>query len=70
MHSHPPSVLVSLDRARLKLSLPDGKSSIHDFSPGQVLWLPEGGTHSWQALSGDAQVIGIEVKSAQAALKQ
>jgi len=69
MHSHPPTLLVSLEWARLKLTLPDGKSLIHDFSPGQVLWLDQGGTHSWQALAGDARVIAIEVKSAQAAMK-
>ncbi|MGQ0384357.1 MAG: hypothetical protein ACT4UP_06725 [Gammaproteobacteria bacterium] len=67
MHSHPPSLLVSQDWIRLKLTLPDGKSVIHDFHPGQVLWLPEGGTHSWQALAGNGRVIAIEVKSAQAA---
>lgn len=67
MHSHPPTLLVSLDWIRLKLSLPDGKNAIHDFHPGQVLWLPEGGTHSWEALAGSGRVFGIEVKSAQAA---
>ncbi|MGQ0428980.1 MAG: hypothetical protein ACT4UQ_03515 [Gammaproteobacteria bacterium] len=67
MHSHPPSLLVSLDWIRLKLTLEDGKSVIHDFHPGQVLWLPEGGRHSWQALAGNVRVIAIEVKSAQAA---
>jgi len=68
MHSHPPSLLVSQDWIRLKLTLPDGKSVIHDFHPGQVLWLPEGGTHSWEAIAGSGRVIAIEVKSALAAL--
>lgn len=68
MHSHPPTVLVSLDWMRLKLTLPDGKTAIHDFSTGQVLWLPEGGTHSWQALAGSGRVIAIEVKAAQTAM--
>ena len=67
MHSHPPTVLVSLDWMRLKLALPDGKTVIHDFSPSQVLWLGDGGTHSWEALAGSGRVIGIEVKSAKAA---
>ena len=70
MHSHPPTVLVSLDWMRLKLTLPDGKTNIHDFSQGQVLWLPEGGTHSWQALAGSGRVIAIEVKAAQAAMNK
>ncbi len=69
MHSHPPTLLVSLDWARLRLSLPDGKSVIHDFSPGQLYWFGEGATHSWQALAGNGRVIAIEVKSAQAAMK-
>jgi hypothetical protein len=64
MHSHPPSLLVSLDWLRLKLTLPDGKSAIHDFSPGQVVWLPDGGEHSWEAIAGSARVMVIEVKSA------
>ena len=64
MHSHPPSVLVSLEWMRLKLTLPDGKTTIHDFSPGQVLWLDQGGEHSWEALAGGGRVFVIEVKSA------
>jgi len=70
MHSHPPTLLVSLDWMRLRLTLPDGKSIIHDFSPGQVLWFADGATHSWQALAGNGRVIAIEVKSAQAAMKK
>ncbi len=64
MHSHPPTLLVSLDWMRLKLTLPDGKTIIHDFSPSQVLWLADGGEHSWEALAGSGRVIAIEVKSA------
>ncbi len=67
MHSHPPSTYVSLDWMRLKLTLPDGKESIFDFSPGQVLWLPDGAAHSWEAIAGSGRVIGIEVKAARAA---
>ena len=69
MHSHPPSVYVSQDWVRLKLTLEDGKTLIHDFYPGQVLWFPEGGTHSWETIAGGGRVIGIEVKAAQAAMK-
>jgi len=69
MHSHPPTLLVSLDWVRLRLTLADGKSVIHDFSPGQLYWFGEGATHSWQALAGNGRVIAIEVKSAQAAMK-
>jgi quercetin dioxygenase-like cupin family protein len=64
MHTHPPLVLVSVGSARVKLTLPDGKTSILDLRPGQVLWLdnPE---HSWELLGGDLHVVAVEVKSAQ-----
>ena len=67
MHNHPPTLLVSLDWMRLKLSLPDGKTAIHDFSPSQVLWLGDGATHSWEAIAGGGRVIAIEVKAAKPA---
>lgn len=69
MHSHPPSLLISQDWIRLLLTLPDGKTAIHDFHPGQALWLPLGGTHSWQAIAGSGRVVAIEVKSAQRAAR-
>jgi hypothetical protein len=69
MHSHPPTLLISLDWIRLLLTLPDGKKVVHDFSPNQLLWLPDGGTHSWEAVAGSGRVIAIEVKSAEAALR-
>jgi quercetin dioxygenase-like cupin family protein len=64
MHSHPPMVLVSLDWARLKLTLPDGNQVVHDFHPGQVLWFPEGLTHAWESIAGSGRVIAVEVKGA------
>ena len=70
MHEHPPLLAVSLDWARLKQTLPDGTSSLLEFSPGQVIWLPQGLKHSWHALAGNARVIVIEVKAAQAEMKQ
>lgn len=65
MHSHPATLLISQDWIRLVLTLPDGRTAIHDFHPGQALWLPEGGTHAWKAVAGSGRVIAIEVKSAQ-----
>jgi DNA-binding beta-propeller fold protein YncE len=66
MHSHPSLVLVSIGSARIKLTFPDGKSSILDVRPGQVLWLdnPE---HSWELLAGELHVVAVEIKSAQKA---
>jgi hypothetical protein len=64
MHSHPPTALISVDWIRLRLTQPDGKQMMHDFSPGQVLWLPKGGEHSWEAVAGSGRVIAVEVKAA------
>ena len=64
MHTHPSLVLVSVGSARVKLTLPDGKSSMLDLRPGQVMWL-ENPEHSWELLSGDLHVVAVEVKSAQ-----
>jgi hypothetical protein len=64
MHSHIPSLYVSLDWMRLKLTQPDGKTSILDFGPGQILWLGNGAEHSWEALAGSGRVIAVELKGA------
>lgn len=63
MHSHPPLVVVSLDSARLKVTTPDGKASVLDVRPGQVLWF-ENVEHSWELLSGKLHVVAVEVKAA------
>ncbi len=63
MHTHPPLVLVSVGSARLKLTLPDGKTSILDLRPGQAIWVG-GGEHSWELLAGDLHAVSVEVKSA------
>lgn len=70
MHSHPAAVLVSLDWVRVKLTLPDGNTLVHDYSPGQVLWFPEGGTHSWETIAGGGRLIAVEVKAAAAARRK
>lgn len=64
MHSHSPFVFVSMGTARLNMTLPDGKQAIFDTYPGQVMWMQDA-QHSWEVLSGDLHVIGVEVKSAQ-----
>lgn len=65
MHSHPPFVFVSLGTARVRLTLPDGKKAILDTYPGQVMWFGEGLQHSWELLTGEINVIAVEVNSAQ-----
>lgn len=64
MHSHPPFVFISLSTARVKLAMPDGKTRLLDTYPGQVIWMGEGGQHSWKLLSGEIHVIAVEIKSA------
>jgi hypothetical protein len=64
MHTHPSLVLVSASSVRVKLTLPDGNSSMLDLRPGQVMWL-ENAEHSWELLSGDLHIVAVEVKSAQ-----
>lgn len=63
MHSHPPIAVVSLGEARFRMGIPDGQSMIFDLHAGQVLWFVDV-VHSWELLSGQAQVIGVEVKAA------
>lgn len=62
MHTHPPLVVVSLGTARLRMKTPDGKSSILDLHPAQVLWL-ENVEHSWELLAGQVHLVAVEVKA-------
>lgn len=68
MHSHPPTLLVAIGKGRGKLTTPDGNTMLHDYTPGQLMWVPDFFEHSWEMLSGDPHVIAIEVKSAHRAL--
>lgn len=68
MHIHAPFVLVSLSKARLRMTLPDGSKAIFDLNPGQSLWL-ENAEHSWELLAGQLHVIAVEVKAARQATK-
>jgi hypothetical protein len=65
MHSHGTMLIVSLDLARLKLTMPGQDPIILDLRPGQVMWI-EDPEHAWELLAGQLHVIGIEVKSAAA----
>lgn len=67
MHSHSYGItLISLGRARMSLTMPDGNSAILDLHPGQVLWIDPGAQHSWEVISGVSNVVAVEVKSATA----
>jgi quercetin dioxygenase-like cupin family protein len=61
MHTHPPFVLVSLGKARLRMTMANGEKVIFDLNPGQVLWM-ENAEHSWEVLAGQPHVIAVEVK--------
>ncbi len=63
MHAHPPTVLISLNKARFRVTEPHGASFIFDLNPAQVLWVDEL-KHSWELLAGQAHVIAVEVKAA------
>ena len=62
LHSHPPSVIVSLSKARFRVTI-NNKTRIFDFEPGMVRWSNHF-EHTWEILSGHARVIMIELKSA------
>ena len=66
MHSHPPTLVVSLGTARLRMTLPDAKKQILDLRPGTVFWI-DGAEHSWELLAGEVNVVAVEVKAAKAA---
>ena len=60
MHSHPSSVVYVVKGGRVKLTLPDGSSSISTYKPGQTLLRPPV-THADEALD-DVEMILIELK--------
>jgi quercetin dioxygenase-like cupin family protein len=64
MHTHPPFLLISLDTARVKMTLANGEDVMLDLRPGEILWLEDGFEHAWELLAGNLHAIGVEVKSA------
>lgn len=57
-------MLVSLSRARFRVTIA-GHTRIFDFEPGMVRWSNHF-THSWDIVAGEARVIMVEIKSADA----
>jgi hypothetical protein len=66
MHSHPPLLIVSLSTGRVKMTMGDGKTQMLDLRPGTLIWI-DGLEHSWELLSGEINVVAVEVKAAKAA---
>lgn len=64
LHAHAPMVLVSIGKARLRITTADGKTSILDLNPGQAFWVQDA-KHSWELIAGELHAIGVEIKSAQ-----
>jgi hypothetical protein len=63
MHSHNSMLVISLEKTRLKMTVPGEAPFILDLRPGQVLWLDDA-EHSWEILAGQLHAIAVEVKSA------
>ena len=62
MHTHPPTAIISLAAARMRMTLPDGSTSIFDLHPAQAFWI-EDLEHSWEVLSGLVHGFGVEVRA-------
>ncbi len=62
MHSHPASVTYLLSAAKLKTTLPDGKTVETEAQPGQTLW-SDGGSHEQVNIgTTEARALVVEMK--------
>ena len=63
MHNHPSDHVVYVNsNAKIKLSFPDGKSSVFDLKAGQALWI-EAGSHETENIgTTDGHNLVIELK--------
>jgi hypothetical protein len=64
MHSHPPMLVVNLGVGRQKVTWADGTTTLVDLDPGAVVWQDTPFEHEWTLLSGEVEVILVEVRSA------
>ena len=64
MHTHPPGLLAYyFSAAKVKATLPDGKTKIMDFPAGKVLWYPNERTHAVEIMgTNDLHVLVIQLK--------
>jgi quercetin dioxygenase-like cupin family protein len=61
-HTHPPLVIVGLGTVRARQNFAGAPGpQIMDLTPGQVVFAP-GVEHSWEILSGQLNVVGVELK--------
>lgn len=65
MHSHPASVIYVLSDAKVKFTLPDGKTTESELKAGEVIWR-EAETHAVENVgTTEAHVLIIELKETQ-----
>ena len=64
MHSHPTLVAYYFSPAKVKGTLPNGKSKVNDIPAGKIVWFPDGMTHSIEIMgTQDQHVLVIEWKN-------
>ena len=63
MHTHPTLVAYYFSAAKVKGTLPNGKSKVNDIPAGKIVWFPDGMTHSIEIMGDkDQHVLVIEWK--------
>ncbi|MDM0110527.1 hypothetical protein QTI66_00085 [Variovorax sp. J22R133] len=61
-HSHPDHVVVAMTPAKVKVTMPDGKTVLNNLTAGAVLWDPAA-THVAENVGGSgARLLLIEIK--------
>jgi quercetin dioxygenase-like cupin family protein len=63
MHSHPASVTYTLTAAKLKSTLPDGKTVETEAKAGQTLWSEGGGHEQVNVGATEARALVVEMKA-------
>ena len=62
MHSHPDHVIYVLKDARLKITLPDGKSNDVSLKAGQAIWMQAGQHAAENTGKSEANNVVVELK--------
>jgi hypothetical protein len=63
VHSHPPHLTVLLTAAKARVKLPDSKTFVAEFKPGDLFW-SEAETHEVENIAGkDIRALLVELKS-------
>ena len=62
MHSHPDHVIYVLKDGKIKITLPDGKSSEVSLKVGQAIWMPAGQHAAENLGKTEANNLVIEIK--------